>query len=139
MFLQPGYIRVVWYGGLVGAQFGSSIQPLMVFDVSVGKRDRTTAVVIVGGNIANLGVRAGVDHVYDKKTVIDGISPFIDEDEGCGRAWIIDGGEFVRVGELGQGGAVIFASVQPLVHGNGSDQWIIYTVDVDRVGVSGAN
>ena len=84
MFLEPSNIRIIRHGlaGMVRIYFGSRVQPFMGFHVSIRKRDGTATIMIVGGDIPGRCLRAGIHHVYDKKSVVNGVPTFVDEHEG---------------------------------------------------------
>ena len=95
--------------------------------------------MIISGGVPDPGLWARVNHVNDKKSVVNRIGAFVDEDKGSGWARVIDRGEFARIVELRQRRAAIFASVHPLVHGDRTNERITGTVDVNRVRVSRAS
>ena len=107
----------------------------MVFDVAIRERNRAASVVIVSGGISH----PSVNHIYDKKSVVNGIGAFVYENEGRGRAGIVNGGKFVGIIELGHGGAVVIPTIHPLVHGNRTNERITGAIDINRVGVRGAD
>ena len=109
MLLEPSNVRIVWHGqiGLIGARFSSRILPFMAFDMAVRKGDRAAAVVIVGGNIPHQSLRTGINHIYHKKRIVNGIGAFIYENESRGRTGVVDGGKFVGIVEQRQGSAAI--------------------------------
>ena len=110
----------------------------MALDVSIRKGNRAATVVIVSGSVPYDVLRGGVSHNYDKKSVVNGIATFVYENEGRGRAGVVDGGEPVRIVVLGQRSAVVISAIHPLVHGNRTNERITGAIDVNCEGVSGA-